>query len=267
MTKFRLRLSFDDLGVRILSSAILAAVGLASLWLGGPLLVGILSVAGAVVSWEIAAMHWKDTGQVHALLLGVAVGAALLFFLVPGFHWIGAMFGAIVIAFVMTKPAPVVVIAALAIVVAGFWGLATITAECGPTLAFFVVLVVIATDTGGYMVGRLVGGPKFWPAVSPNKTWSGVLGGWLMAVGVGTVFWMSGLTEINALVFAIVLSVFAQAGDLAESAMKRGAGAKDGSRLIPGHGGFIDRFDGLVAACCFGLVMCSGGILAQLVSD
>ena len=92
------------------------------------------------------------------------------------------------------------------------------------------------------MVGRLVGGPKFWPAISPNKTWSGVFGGWLLAVGVGMVYWMSGLTMINALLLAIVLSALSQIGDLAESAMKRRAGAKDGGRLIPGHGGLVDRF-------------------------
>ena len=264
---FRSRSGFDDLGVRVLSSVVLAAVGLASLWLGGRAFSGVVAIAVAVISWEAAAMHWKDSGRVHALLAGVAAGAALFSLLSTGFHWIGALFGVIVIVVVLTRPSPVVVVAALAIVVAGGWGLATIRSECGPALAFFVVLVVIAADTGGYVVGRLVGGPKFWPAVSPNKTWSGVFGGWLLAVGIGTVYWMSGLTEINALAVAIVLSVFAQAGDLAESAMKRRAGVKDGSSLVPGHGGLVDRFDGLVAASCFGFVACSSGMLTQLTAD
>lgn len=267
MTTFRSRLRFDDLGVRILSSVVLATAGLASLWLGGPAFAGVLSLAVAVISWEAAAMHWKDSGRGHALVVGVAAGAALFSLLSPGFHWIGVLFGVIVIVVVLTKPSPVMVVAALAFVLAGGWGLATIRAECGPALAIFVVLVVIATDTGGYVVGRLVGGPKFWPRVSPNKTWSGVFGGWLLAVGIGTVYWVSGLTEINALAVAIVLSVFAQAGDLAESAMKRRAGVKDGSSLVPGHGGLIDRFDGLVAACCFGFVACLSGMLTHLTAD
>ena len=264
---FRSPSRFDDLGVRVLSSVVLAAVGLTSLWLGGHVLTGVLSIAATVVAWETASMHWSGFGRVHALLTSVATGAALYSFLVPGLYWIGILFAGAAIAIVVTKPSAAIVAAALAIVTAGLWSLAAIRTECGPTTAFFVVLVVIATDTGGYVTGRLVGGPKFWPSVSPNKTWSGVFGGWLMAVGIGTVYWMSGLTKINALALAIVLSVFAQIGDLAESAMKRRAGAKDGSRLIPGHGGLIDRFDGLVAACWFGLAACASGMLTQLAAD
>ncbi len=260
------RLSFEDLGTRILSSVVLAAIGLTSLWMGGLVFAGVLSIAAAVISWEIAAMHWPDSGRAYAFLAGGAAGAALFSLLVPGLLWIGTPFWVAAIAIVLTKPSPHAVAAALAVVVAGFLGLATIRSECGLMLASLVVMVVIATDTGGYIVGRLVRGPKFWPAVSPNKTWSGVVGGWFLAVGVGMVYWMSGLTMISALLLAIVLSASSQIGDLAESAMKRRAGAKDGGRLIPGHGGLIDRFDGLVVACCCGWLMCSGGMLPRLVA-
>ncbi len=260
------RLSFEDLGIRILSSVVLAAIGLTSLWMGGLAFAAVLSIAAAIISWEIAAMHWPDSGRAHAFLAGGSAGAVLFSLLVPGLLWIGIPFWIVAIAIVLTKPSPHAVAAALAVVVAGFFGLATIRAECGLMLASLVVMVVIATDTGGYMAGRLVGGPRFWPAVSPNKTWSGVFGGWFLAVGVGMVYWMSGLTMINALLLAIVLSALSQIGDLAESAMKRRAGAKDGGRLIPGHGGLIDRFDGLVVACCFGWLMCSGGMLTRIAA-
>lgn len=260
------RLSFEDLGLRILSSVVLAAIGLTSLWMGGLAFAAVLSIAAAIISWEITAMHWPDSGRAHAFLAGGSAGAVLFSLLVPGLLWIGIPFWIVAIAIVLTKPSPHAVAAALAVVVAGFFGLATIRAECGLMLASLVVMVVIATDTGGYMVGRLVGGPRFWPAVSPNKTWSGVFGGWFLAVGVGMVYWMSGLTMINALLLAIVLSALSQIGDLAESAMKRRAGAKDGGRLIPGHGGLIDRFDGLVVACCFGWLMCSGGMLTRIAA-
>ena len=122
---------------------------------------------------------------------------------------------------------------------------------------FLVTLfVVIFADSFAYGVGTLVGGPKIWRKVSPNKTWAGMIGGmigatlFLLAVTYGgALFADVGLTSrsyLLALVLGPVLAVIAQAGDLFESWLKRKAGVKDSSRLIPGHGGFFDRFDGLI---------------------
>jgi phosphatidate cytidylyltransferase len=121
----------------------------------------------------------------------------------------------------------------------------------GPVL--WLVGVVVASDIGGYFAGRMFGGPKLWPAISPNKTWSGTVGGWALALGVGFVYWLFGgtpsFTEIMLL--SIPLAMAAQAGDLFESWLKRKANIKDASKLIPGHGGLLDRFDGLLAATSF----------------
>ena len=119
----------------------------------------------------------------------------------------------------------------------------------GLITAFWVFLVVAAADVGGYFAGRLIGGPKLWPRVSPGKTWAGIGGGVALAVGLGGVFsWATTGTHF-AYVGAVSagVAVLSQVGDLAESALKRHFGVKDSGRLLPGHGGALDRFDGLVA--------------------
>ncbi|MFT9417890.1 phosphatidate cytidylyltransferase [Acetobacter sp.] len=114
----------------------------------------------------------------------------------------------------------------------------------------FVVAVVVASDTSAYMAGRLIGGPKLAPRISPGKTRSGALGGFVGAVLMGGgIALLSGLGSVKmALVWGGILGVSAQLGDLAESAMKRALGVKDSGTLLPGHGGLLDRFDGLVMA-------------------
>jgi phosphatidate cytidylyltransferase len=112
-----------------------------------------------------------------------------------------------------------------------------------------VLLVVWATDIGAYLVGRLLGGPRLAPRISPGKTWSGAAGGFGCALAVGLGAASLGQSSPGpALAVAAGLSIAAQAGDLLESGMKRHFGVKDSGRLIPGHGGLLDRLDGLLAA-------------------
>jgi phosphatidate cytidylyltransferase len=113
----------------------------------------------------------------------------------------------------------------------------------------FIVLTVSLTDIGAYVVGRLLGGPKLAPSISPGKTWSGAAGGVAVALGVGLGAAALGESPIwRALAVAAGLSVTSQAGDLLESAIKRHFGVKDSGSLIPGHGGLFDRLDGLLTA-------------------
>lgn len=119
----------------------------------------------------------------------------------------------------------------------------------GFSALMFVLLVVWATDIGGYFAGRSIGGPKLWPRVSPKKTWSGALGGFVASLAVAGGFAACGIGKaIPLLLVSAILSVVSQAGDLFESAVKRRFGVKDSSHLIPGHGGLLDRLDGFVAA-------------------
>lgn len=121
----------------------------------------------------------------------------------------------------------------------------------------FIMLIVWITDTMAYLVGKNVGGPKLWPSISPNKTWSGLFGGLFSSVifGYGVALVLNVDDVFSLVLISLILSLVAQAGDLLESAMKRNFGQKDMSTLIPGHGGVIDRVDGLVVtACAAGLI-------------
>jgi len=114
----------------------------------------------------------------------------------------------------------------------------------------FVAVVVWGTDIAAFFAGRKFGGPKLWPTVSPNKTWSGAFGGAIAATLAGFLLvWVTGGQVSGALVIvALSLSVISQFGDLFESGIKRRFGVKDASKLIPGHGGLMDRVDGLTFA-------------------
>ena len=137
---------------------------------------------------------------------------------------------------------------------AGVIALAPVILRRDPALGFvaivFLFAVVWVTDIAAYFAGRALGGPKLWVAVSPNKTWSGALGGTLGGVIAALlVVKAAGLVIAPMLVLvALVLSIASQAGDLLESALKRQFGAKDAGALIPGHGGLMDRLDGFLTA-------------------
>lgn len=130
----------------------------------------------------------------------------------------------------------------------------------------FLLFVVWASDVGAYLTGRLVGGPKLVPHISPGKTWAGTLGGIVAAVLVGCAAgWLTPTAEpVRAAMIAAVLCVIGQVGDLAESWAKRRSGVKDSGTLIPGHGGLLDRLDALLTVAPFGalLAFCLGrGVL------
>ena len=116
----------------------------------------------------------------------------------------------------------------------------------------YLFVITISTDSGAYFIGSMIGGPKFWPAISPKKTWSGAIGGVLCACAFGTTYiisslWLSGFDNFNSVslwaLISIILSVISEFGDLFESWLKRLNSVKDSSNIIPGHGGVLDRFD------------------------
>jgi len=118
--------------------------------------------------------------------------------------------------------------------------------ENGIALTLWMLVIVWATDIGAYFAGRAIGGPKLAPKISPNKTWAGLVGGMLAALVIGlAIAWSTGLPHMLWLLGA-PLAVAAQAGDLFESWLKRISGVKDSGRILPGHGGVLDRLDGVV---------------------
>jgi phosphatidate cytidylyltransferase len=147
---------------------------------------------------------------------------------------------------------------AVALMVAGY-GLVTLRDGSGTGAVLWLILVVIASDVLGYFAGRLIGGPKFWPTLSPKKTWAGTVAGWIGAAAVGAGFVVAGQASPLLILLSPVVALAGQMGDIGESWLKRRAGVKDASNLIPGHGGLLDRFDALtgavVAVMALGLVM------------
>ena len=115
-------------------------------------------------------------------------------------------------------------------------------------LILWLVAVVVASDVLGYFAGRMLGGAKFWPAISPKKTWSGTVAGWIGAALVGLVVVLATGASWALVPVSALVAFAGQMGDIAESWVKRRAGVKDASNLIPGHGGALDRFDALIGA-------------------
>ena len=141
------------------------------------------------------------------------------------------------------------------LIVLGGFALGVVRSEYGIGVLLWLVVLVVISDVMGYFAGKSLGGPKFWPRVSPKKTWSGTIAGWVGAAAVGAVFAI-GSGVMTAVVMGSVLLAFAgQMGDIAESAIKRRTGVKDSSALIPGHGGVLDRFDGIIGAAAAFLLM------------
>ena len=244
---------FGDLFVRILSAVVMAAIGGIVFWKGGEYVAVLLVVVGGIMSWEFRRLILPDASNSDMGLWVMVAGTA------------GAVVAANLFGFLFAFP--MVILAAVILwqikhkrpvwMASGMLYLATPLAALlvvretqglGPVL--WLAGVVIASDVGGYFVGRLFGGPKFWPAISPKKTWSGTAGGWALALIVGFIYWLlnAEIGLLTALGYSVVLAMAAQGGDLFESWLKRRAGIKDASNLIPGHGGFLDRFDGLLAA-------------------
>jgi phosphatidate cytidylyltransferase len=211
----------SDLGVRLVSAAVMLALTGTAFYFGGRVLDTFILVVALIAFVEFVLLVVKATANIPFRLAGILAGAAYIF------------------------------VAAGAL------------AQLDSFLLIAAIGVVIFTDTGAYMFGRTIGGPKIAKSISPSKTWAGLFGGMLcaalwLAAWVGTFHYIGGNTSLSGMVdamwedairAAIVgagLAVVAQMGDFFESWLKRKAGVKDSSHLIPGHGGVFDRIDGLL---------------------
>lgn len=244
-----------DLRLRVLSAAVLAPAVLACVWFGGiPFLVLMLVVTlGLCLEWS--RLHrWPDTAPATIVLSMSACGAVLAAGADQGVIALALLGASLpVLIWVLPRNSPATGVLGLPYVGAGAAALTWLRADdlVGREEVFFLLLLVWASDIGAYMAGRLIGGPRLAPAISPNKTWSGAIGGLCTAVGVALAicFMIQAPGSIVASVLmAAGLGIVAQAGDLFESAIKRQVGAKDSGHIIPGHGGLLDRLDALLAA-------------------
>lgn len=248
---------FADLGLRLLSGLGLAAIALVDLWLGGLWVAAMAALVAAGMLWEYYGMVAGPAPRAEpAMLLFVAAGAAAaLVTALAGLGWglaLLAAAGALAVALARRRPAWLAAgLAAIGFAACYLVMLRGSEIHGLPTL-LWLLLVVIATDVGAYFAGRLIGGRKLWPRVSPGKTWAGSIGGAAIAVAAGLAFALgTGAAPLRTAVLSLAVSVAAQLGDLLESAVKRRYKVKDSGRLIPGHGGLMDRLDGLVGALWF----------------
>lgn len=239
---------WGDLGRRAVSAALLAPIVLACIWFGGVpfLLLFLAGAIGLAIEWvglcRIDARRWP--GVLLPVLVVVAGGLAAAGFAAQALFVV--LGGAVMIGWLLHRPLLAAGLVYIGLALVALLWLRGGTAAEGRQAVLFVVLVIWASDIGAYTAGRLLRGPKLAPALSPAKTWSGAVGGLVAATIIGEL--VSSDPGAAAGVFAAVLSVVCQAGDLLESGIKRHVGVKDSGRLIPGHGGLLDRLDGLLAA-------------------
>ncbi len=224
----------SDLGIRLVSAAVMIILAGMALYFGGMVLDSFIVIVALIAFVEFVLLVVQATGNIRFRLAGILAGAVYIF------------------------------------VAAG------VLAQMDSTSLIVTLGVVIFTDTGAYLFGRSIGGPRIAPLISPSKTWAGLFGGmvcaalWL-AAWTGTIHYIGSNYTFSvlidamwevALVVAMIgagLAVVAQMGDFFESWLKRKAGVKDSSRLIPGHGGVLDRVDGLLS------VALAVGILSPLL--
>ncbi len=226
----------SDLGVRTVSAVVMIAVAGMALWLGGWVWTVFVAAVAAGVLWEWIALARRFAANAISLSLWTLAGV---------------LYVGLASAMLIYLRAPMAAQSAIVT----------------------LVLCVIATDIGAYFAGRTIGGPKIAPAISPSKTWAGLIGG---ALASGAVFaWLTvayrtpgdlapeGIPP-EAVGIGAIIAVIAQAGDFFESWMKRRAGVKDSGNLIPGHGGLFDRVDGLLAvSAAAGLLFLFAGLIGR----
>lgn len=240
--------------MRLVYGLALAVVAIFLTWAGvWPFAIFVLVVAGLVV-WEWGGIVRRAGADIIFGVSAAAVGAAVLLTAAgtPGLGVIAVAVGAILAALLGFGDRGH--LSAMGVLYAGLPAVSLIwlraSWQWGLVGVLFLFLVVWAADTGAYAAGRAFGGPRLAPRISPNKTWSGLAGGAAAAVLAGGLmgFLVEGGQTGRWAISAFVLALAAQAGDIAESALKREHGVKDASALIPGHGGFMDRVDGLIFA-------------------
>jgi len=212
---------WSDLGIRVLSASVLAPIAVACIWLGGVAFTVLVAAAalGLAVEWlMLCRLPTARAGGAPLRMAGIAYVALAA------------------AALVLLRSDPV----------------------AGRANVLLLVVTVWGVDIGAYLVGRMLGGPRLAPRISPGKTWSGALGGLLAAIVVGLAVAPILVDHIpgwrTALVSAAI-GIVAQAGDLLESFVKRRLEVKDSSHLIPGHGGLFDRLDAILSSALAGAVL------------
>lgn len=248
----------SSLQLRIISACILGPIAIGALVLGGVYFTIFLALAGMAMCFEWCKTSVPEQTPLFLISMAVTVAVALVF----------AHVGLVLQSFavILCGAVMMVVLASLVgqkkqffwVFIGPFWTgiplISLITLRSMPDIGFAITiilfLVIWATDIGAYFSGKSIGGPKIAPVISPNKTWAGLIGGMLSAMIIAYLAALLLIPETIApsgiMILAAICAILAQAGDFTESAWKRRFDIKDASNLIPGHGGVLDRLDGVL---------------------
>lgn len=262
---------FADLRLRVFAAIGLAFVAVSALWLGGHVLLVFAALAACVMLLELNSMC-QNRGDItaqsgYAVVIGGSISVlSSLFGLFP---LLIVLIVTIIATWLLNKRRFDWRSAAMVSVIVIASGTAFLLREAqGFWTVLWIVLCVVACDSGGYLFGRAFGGPKLFPKISPKKTWSGFLGGTFLAIIVALTFavFQDG-SYLAYVASAVLISVAALAGDLSESAAKRYYGVKDSGTIMPGHGGLMDRFDGLSLVLIVFLVISLFGSVGAMLGN
>ena len=266
------KIELSSLQKRVLTSLIMIPLVVGALWLGHPYIDIVIFLVGALLSWEWATMVPNKNTCVYAVCYTFLIGCSLIIFDRTTLFLL-LILSSLFIYFkasdeehrrLLTLGAPYITIGVGSL----YWiyylldSFGNIPNEKGSfVMTLWFIAMVWSVDIGGYVVGSTVKGPKLAPKISPNKTWSGLIGGIILAVAVSFIYMIvvksiydlpiSISIQLKFAQLAALIAVVAQIGDLCESAIKRYLKIKDSSSLIPGHGGIFDRIDGLIFAAPF----------------
>jgi len=266
---------------RVLSAVVLIPPVVFVLWIGGVWFQGLLMVGGALMMLEWLALT-KTTDKTMKPI-GVILVVGTLWAIADRDSWdftivyAQLLIGCLVMAWVLMKAnmrdmawMVLGLLYTLSAILSLFWlrSVFEIEASAAFYLVLWVFLVVWGTDIGGYFFGKTIGGPKLAPSISPKKTWSGLAGGMILAASLGCVLFyfvpdtmFSTDSYFILAMLGALMAVIAQVGDLLESGIKRHFDVKDSGGLIPGHGGLLDRVDGLVTVSLAMAILISLGMV------
>lgn len=240
---------FNSIVKRIITALFLIPVTIGAIYYGFPYVQIMALIFGGMLAWEWSNMVPNQKVSFYSIVYTIVMGSAVLFS-----SWLGFVLILLGATFLVWKksvgePRRKLLILGVPYISIGIGSMIWLYDTVGFLITVWYLLMVWCVDIGGYVVGSNLKGPKLAPKVSPNKTWSGLIGGVLFSVIASIIFSYAVNSENHSYFYALlggIIAVVAQMGDLFESAIKRSLGIKDSSNLIPGHGGVFDRIDGIL---------------------